>query len=151
MVLLLTTNEWKMSKLEAFTDFIDFILARWLVRYHPLLVSALVPSQNFILSISLIFPSPLVVILSNSPQPMSVMQSTLLPLGRLKQRYKSQKHSNISPTNLSLPRQCADTSGKLVWRQWWRRKSPFCHKSIGSREWTFQSGINIGLWGTGKG
>ena len=36
------------------------------------------------------FPSPLVVILSNSPQPISVMQLTLLPLGRLKQQYKSQ-------------------------------------------------------------
>ena len=59
-------------------------------------------------------PKSLVVILSNYPQPMSVMQSTLLPLGRLKQQYKSQKHSSISPTNLSLPRQCADTSGKLV-------------------------------------
>ena len=28
--------------------------------------------------------------------------------------YKSQKHFNISLTNLSLPRQCADTSGELV-------------------------------------
>ena len=46
-------------------------------------------------------------------QPMSVMQSTLLPLGRLKQQYKSQKYSNLSPTNLSSPRQCADTSGEL--------------------------------------
>ena len=38
-----------------------------------ILVSALVPSQKFILSISLMSPSPLVVILSNSLQPMSVM------------------------------------------------------------------------------
>ena len=86
--------------------------------------------SKLILSIALTSPSPLVVILSDSPQPMSIMQSTLLPLGRLKQQYNSQKHSNLSLTNLSFPRQHADTSGELVWRQWWRRKSPFCHKSI---------------------
>ena len=83
---------------------------------------------KFILSIALTFPSPLVVVLSNSPQPTSVMQSTLLSLGRLKQQYKSQKHSNRSPTNPSLSRQCVDTSGELVWRQWWSRKSSFKHR-----------------------
>ena len=106
---------WGLSMLiNSIWSFLDFILAKPLVRYHPLLVSALVSSQKFILSISLTSPSPLVVILSNPPQPMSIMQSTLLPLGRLKQQYKSQKHTNISPTNLSLSRQCEDTSGELV-------------------------------------
>ena len=32
-----------------------------------------------------------------------------------------------------------------------KKKNPLCHKSIGRREWTLQSGIKIGLWGTGKG
>ena len=32
--------------------FIDFILAKPLIRYHPLLVSELVPSQKFVLSIT---------------------------------------------------------------------------------------------------
>ena len=40
-------------------------------------------------------------------------KSSLLPLGRLKQQYKCPKHSKLSPTNLSLHRQCADTSGAL--------------------------------------
>src|SRR6266481_1599281 len=95
-------------------SFLDFILAKLLVRYHPLLVSALLPSQKFVLHIDLMSPSPLVVILSNSPQPTSGIQSILLPLGRLKQQYKCLKHSKLSPTSLSLPRQCADTSGELV-------------------------------------
>ena len=109
-----------------------------------LLVSALVPSQKFILSISLTSPSPLVVILSNSPKSTSIMQSTLLSLGRLKQQYKSQKHSNRSPTNPSLSRQCVDTSGELVWRQWWSRKSSFKHRkermdfAIRHKDWTLE-------------
>ena len=77
---------WGLSLLiNSISSFIDFILAKPLVRYNPLLVLALVPSQKFILNISLTSPSPLVVILSNYPQPMSDMQSTLLPLGMLKQ------------------------------------------------------------------
>src|SRR6266481_9446411 len=75
------------------SNFLDFILAKLLVRYHPLLVSALLPSQKFVLHIDLMSPSPLVVILSNSPQPTSGIQSILLPLGRPKQQYKCPKHS----------------------------------------------------------
>jgi len=63
---------------------------------------------------SLAFLSPLVVILSTSPQPISVIQPLLLPQGRLKQQYKYPKHSKLSPTNPSLPRKCADTSAQLV-------------------------------------
>src|SRR6266481_7472891 len=95
-------------------SFLDFILAKILVRYHSLLVSALLPSQKFVLHIDLMSPSPLVVILSNSPQPTSGIQSILLPLGRLKQQYKCPKHSKLSPTSLSLPRQCENTTGDLV-------------------------------------
>jgi len=49
----------------------------------------------------------------------SQCQPLLIPQGELKQQYKCPKHSKLSPTNLSLPRKCADTSGELVWTQWW--------------------------------
>ena len=94
-------------------SFLDLILAKLLVRCHPLLVSALEPSQKFVLNIALTSPSLLVVILSNSPQLISAIQSSLLPLGRLKQQYKCPKHSKLLPTNLLLHRQCADISGEL--------------------------------------
>ena len=65
-------------------------------------------------------PSPLVVILSNSPQPMSVMQLTLLPLGRLKQQYKSQNmdekvpiHPTINPA--CIPRPILLKLGCSIW------------------------------------
>src|SRR6266481_9882957 len=64
-------------------SFLDFILAKLLVRYHPLLVSALLPSQKFVLHIDLMSPSPLVVILSTlSSQHLAYSQSYYLWEGR---------------------------------------------------------------------
>ena len=46
---------------------LDLILAEILVRHHPLLVSALVPSSKFVWNIALTSLGLLVVVMSNSP------------------------------------------------------------------------------------